>query len=38
MLSPLHEDSLVESVAMRAVNVRAAYSWKDSSRFAHQDS
>jgi hypothetical protein len=28
MLSPLCEDSFVESVAMRAVNVRAAYRWK----------
>jgi hypothetical protein len=37
MLSPLHEDSFVESVAMRAINVTAAYSGKDSSRFARQE-
>jgi hypothetical protein len=29
MLSPFCEDSFVESVAMRAVNVRSAHGWQD---------
>jgi hypothetical protein len=30
LLAPLDEESLVESIAMHAINVRSTYSWKDS--------